>query len=355
MNSALIIEVIAIVLGLIMMANNRNDLSSRRFYVFFITTLLILESGLRSLTVGPDTEAYLSGFIWCKTEGWGDLLSNEAGHRDYGFFVLIKFIQLFSDDFNVFLTIAALWFFIPLAIILYRYSSHTLQLVFAFTLYCSLFHIIALSGIRQQIAMGFSFVAFLNMMRGNYFKSAIWLILGSFIHVSLILFFAFWGIKRFINAQYYKKIHALLLLVSPVVVFGGGRIVSFMAGFLNDEYYQGYALGLEGGAYVYIILMEILSLICLIYIPLKRVVESSTMAQCYVALPLLTFFVPLINTDGTLIRMGQYFTVYLMLLVPFAFDYISERGMRNIFYFVSIIILAYYTVLSNFSYSFFWQ
>ena len=73
-------------------------------------------------------------------------------------------------------------------------------------------------------------------------------------------------------------------------------------------------------------------------------------------LPMLTMTAPLISLNGAMIRVGQYFTLYMMLLVPLAIDSIASRDERRILYIGMITALIFLTLRSgDFSYYFFWQ
>lgn len=339
MNSALIIEGVVLILGLYYLGYKNSD-NARKNYIIIVIALLILESGLRAHTVGPDTMNYYNWFEHCKNLSWSKVFNNESGDRDPGFSIVMKLCQLLSSDFNFFLTIDALWFFIPLGIILYRYSSHVLQLVFAFTLYLSLFHIIALSGIRQQFAMGFSFGAYLLFDKNKYIQGSLLLLIGYTIHASLLLFTAVPIIYFFVNEKLYKSIHLLTLLSLPIVVIGAKFIVTRLAGLMSDDYYMSYLESESRGGIVYVSLMELLSLFCYIAIKRDHLANNKTLSYLYINLPLLTFFAPLILVNGGLIRMGQYFTLYMMLLFPYAIDLFLDKKNRTILYLISILILV---------------
>ena len=345
MNSALIIEVVALLLGFYYLGKKRQD-KARKNYVIIIMSLLIIESGLRAISVGPDTWNYYYWFEQCKYLSWNDVLNNTSEDRDPGFGFVMKLCQLISNDFNVFLTIAALWFFIPLGIILYRYSSNILQLMFAFTLYLSLFHIIALSGVRQQIAMGFSFFAFLLYEKDKRIYATALLLLGSMIHVSLLLFFAIPVMHYFVNRSWYRTIHFVTIVLIPAVYVGASAMVAYMASFLENDYYMEYAFGKGSGAFMYIVLMELLSIFCFLAIKKEYIIKNNTLSILYINLPLLTVLVPLIKLDGALIRMGQYFTMYLMILFPYAVDFMASKKARWAVYLIPMFVL-FLSILRN--------
>ena len=243
-----------------------------------------------------------------------------------------------------------------MGMILYKYSNHILQLVFAFTLYVALFHIVALSGIRQQIATGFTFMAFLLLGDGKQLLSAIAIVLASMLHISAALFLLVILFSLF-NRRLLKPIHLASFLTIPFAVVYAGAIMTFLASFLANDYYGTYGQDESaGGAVTYIALMELLSLFCYISIKKKDVVNDKVVGLLYIMLPLLTMTVPLISLNGAMIRVGQYFTLYMMLLAPIALDSFSAKGNNQIYYYVMIgalVLLSFNG--APFHYSFFWQ
>lgn len=352
-----------IILG-VMLGSGAEDKSGkkRKWFVIIMITLLILESSLRSLSVGTDTIHYYASFVSYQHLSWTDVFDSfrsayiEGEDRDPGFLFLVKTVQLVSLDFNVFLFVCALVFFIPLGCILYRYSSHILQLVFAFTLYVALFHIVALSGIRQQVATGFSFLALLQLGKNRYWLTLLFIALGSLIHISVLIFLLVPTIQYFVPKSV-KSIHLASFATIPFVLAFASNIMFFLASFLANDYYETYAESeSSGGAYTYIILMELLSLFCYFAIKRDTIINNPTAKLLYVMLPLLTITAPLISLNGAMIRVGQYFTLYTMLLVPVAIDSIQKGINRKMFYYGLIIVLIFLSQRgAGFNYSFFWQ
>lgn len=362
MNIKLLLYVIIILLGAVMSDGSDPKDKKRKWYVIIIISLLVLESCLRNVVVGPDTIAYESAFNRVTNMSWEDVLSSfrtayiEGDSKDPGYVIFMKLAQVISKDFNVFLFICALPFFIPLGKLLYRCSSSIMQLMFAFTLYVALFHIVALSGIRQQIATGFCFMAFLQMDKGHNAKALITLAFGATFHISALIF-AVIPALRLLSARVLKTSHLFSFGLIPFVIAYAASIMLFLASFLANDYYTTYADSeSNGGATTYIVLMELLSLFCYSSIKVKTIEGDERKKLLYTMLPMLTLTSPLITLNGAMIRIGQYFTLYMMLLVPMAIDYISKGEIRRIIYWGMIAALVVLTLRSgDFEYFFFWQ
>lgn len=362
MDIKLVLFALAILLGMMFGIGKGVNRQQQKGYVIIMIAVLILESSLRSVNVGNDTMSYYYTFMSIRDMSWGEIFDSfsasfQGGEgKDPGFALFAKIIQIVSKDFNFFLFVSALVFFVPLGMIVYRYSSHILQLVFAFTLYIALFHIVALSGIRQQLATGFTFMAFLLLGDGKRILSALVIVLGSMFHISAALFLLV-PVISYMNRSVLKPIHFASFFTIPFAIVYAGAIMTFLASFLANDYYGTYGQDESaGGAVTYIALMELLSLFCYITIKKRTVVNDRNTGLLYIMLPLLTMTVPLISLNGAMIRVGQYFTLYMMLLAPIAIDSISVKGRNQIYYYVMIAALVFLSFNGGpFHYYFFWQ
>ena len=352
---------IIILLGIILGNGEDPKGQRRKWYVIIIISLLILESSLRSISVGPDTKSYYYSYQNVG-EDWGDLLNSfriayvEGEGKDPGYSVFMRIVKSVSPDFNFFLFVCALVFFVPLGFVLYRNSTHIAQLVFAFSLYVALFHIIALSGVRQQIATGFSFIALLQLMKNRNWVAVVIIIIGSLIHVSLLIFLLV-PVIRIIIPQKVKALHLFSFALMPFAIIYAGDVMRLFASVLANEYYMGYSEAESSGSvFTYLFLMESLSMFCYIAIKKQSIVTNTKTGLLYTMLPLLTMTAPLISLDGALIRVGQYFTLYMMLLVPLAIDAMFKATNRRVMYFGFILILLVLSLESGGdNYYFFWQ
>lgn len=361
MNFRLFLYII-ILLGAFFVAVIGDNKKTRKVYIWTVILILIFQSCLRNIVVGPDTNSYYTYFLSMQGTSWSSIWQSfidvymYGDGKDAGYPVLMKAIQIFSTNWQIYLFVLACIFFIPLGIIFNKYSTHILQLVFAFTLFAALFNIITLSGMRQQVAMGFSFMAFLCLVDDKKSFFFITIVLGSFVHITLLVFILLFVIKCLFRNRL-KLVHGLSFLVLPVSIFSSGMIVSYVASYFVNDYYSGYGQGsISGGAATYVILIEMLSLFSFIFIRKKNILTDTALRSFYSNLPLITFLSPFILLDGTLIRLGQYFTVYLMLIVPYAIDSIrSNRILRISIYWIMIITLMALSLKQTSPYYFFWQ
>ena len=73
-------------------------------------------------------------------------------------------------------------------------------------------------------------------------------------------------------------------------------------------------------------------------------------------LPCMTVTIPLIIVDGAMIRICQYYTLYLMLLLPATIhNYFNIYGRAKRVQSIIELILIILTLISPFEYFFFWE
>lgn len=343
-----IIIFILVFLYYLFLGEKRNNPKAKNKLVWFSCALLILQSGLRHVEVGADTIGYYSGFMNTMKMGWSELLLVTSESRDPGYRIVAKAFSSIIPEWQVYLIALATLFYYAMGRLWQRYINSAEGVLLATVLVLSLFNVIALSGIRQMITMSIS------MLLIPYIEQKKWkvvvpvLLLGSFIHLSILFVFAFIPLQ-YIKKGKYKMLIGLAIIMIPIVIVYARTIVGFMAMQTENEYYMGYAETVnEAKPYAYIALCSIISLF--LFINYKSLKNAPTFFSS--ALVLMTLSFPLIIQDGTMIRIGQYFTIYIMLSIPLVLD---GKQSKNLFYFGMISVLLLFMLNSKFDYHFFWE
>lgn len=362
MNTLYFFYPVIILIGFILLGVGDTE-KNRRIYIFIILTLLTMESCLRGISVGSDTENYYWWWINVKNQSWSQIFndfsnrygSNE-GVEDVGFNIYSKLLQIISYDFQYFLLVSALCFFIPFGLLLKRYINKMYQLMFIFIFYESLFDPIAMSGVRKEIALGFSILAFLFYTDKKYLKMIIVLAIGTSIHMSTLLFLLI-PLIGFLRPNRLRFLHVVAFGLIPFVIVSSSAIIIFMGESINNEKYVAYGQGesLSGG-YVFTSMIELLSLFCFLAFRKVNLEQNQLLAKLYIMLPCFTFFAPLITNNGSMIRISQYFHIYLLILIPYAIEEFSSNANKKIYYCGMAFVLILLALLNNSDqYYFFWQ
>lgn len=335
----------------------------KKNYIILISSILILESCLRSMFIGPDdTYNYYNMFNAYTDISNMDVLelfkdgyiNMELYAKDPGFIVLMYIFHLISDNYQIFLFFAALIFFVPLGVLLNRYAKSIQDVKFAYVLHMALFHVVAMCCLRQQISSGLAFFVFLSVIDKKYIRAIVLFTIGFTIHKSMLLIILP-IIVVFIFKYQIKKIHLISFFVAPFFFLFSHKIVGIMAEATQNSYYMDYADS-EGSGYLFLILAELCSLVCYLAISANDLNKSNFCYKyMYCMLPFLTIFVPLITVDGAMIRISQYFTLYLLVLLPIAIKSLRIIGTGSFRLTCVILILLVLTFVHPFEYHFFWE
>lgn len=352
-----LILILAVILGLNINSNKR------KIFIVLASTILLFQTTFRSLSVGSDTKNYYFKFLEAKEMSWQEVWQNVLGRylylendQDAGYLFFQKIIASFTDSWFLFVFIANLIFFIPLGILIYRYSTSMLQMVFAYILYIALFHVVSLSGGRQLYALGLSISAFLYMDKGKYKKSLICIGIGVLFHFSCLITVLPLLLRKF-NAKSLKIIHLISLFLVPLVISNANTIISFMGNTISIDRYANYgSQDTRGGVTVFISILILTSIFCYIGLKEKYLKQSRSAINFYTMLPLFTFFGPLIYSNGSMIRISMYFHIFLIILIPLAVAKVFKMKDRILFLIIFIIVLIFMSLRDGgLLYYFYWQ
>lgn len=329
--------------------NNRVD-----GFITWGCILLGLEAGLRHIAVGPDTFTYYVSFQQICQTPWSEVLQgftvDASEFRDPAFAVIEKLFGTIVPSWQLFLVSIAAFYFYSLRRVLTLYIESLEGALLSFALYLSIFDILSLSGLRQCITTGIAFLL-IPLINDKKWKTVIpVIILGSTIHISLLFVLAFIPLMV-LPKKTQKTVYCIAILLIPIIAIGANGVISYMASFLANDYYSDYAnAGDSGNPIVYVALCSIVSIYEYFnYDKLKSLKNISFLIPANI---LMTLAVPLIFADGTMIRIGQYFTLYMIISLPLIFDRSSYRLMA---YFICIAVLAFRVFTTGNVYYFFWE
>lgn len=352
----------AVFLGGWFFSSKGNTPKNRRSYIIFMMILLTMESCLRGLSVGSDTANYYYMFNSAGAEYWDYIWQamkeryiEMTGTKDMGFVVYNKLIYMIWPNFSFLLFISALTFFVPFGKLLIRYTKDFSQLIFIFVLYVSLFNMIAMSGVRKEIALGFTVWAFMFYVDKDYKKCAICVFLGTMIHMTTLLFLLVPAIGL-LRKNLLRLLHISAFALIPIVIAFSGPIILLMAEASGNDRYSAYGEGgAQGGAMMFTLLMEMISLFCLYVFRNVDFSKQIFLSKLYIMLPCFTFFAPLITNNGSMIRISQYFHLYIVLLLPYAIDMYFVNN-RKFIYTVLVIVLIMLSLSAGYlPYTFIWD
>lgn len=336
--------------GFILLAVSPNA-QKRKLYIALMSINWILISGLRGLSVGADTLSYRRRFEHTLSTPWSELFENfyvvyvNAEGKDPGYAVFEKIVQIFTDNYQVYLVIVAAVFFIGLAFWIYRYSSEPCMSYLIFSSF--LFGFYALTGLRQTVATVLVVFIGTRLIEKRKFLPFLLVVLVAFtVHKSAICFLPFYVLSRIpVN----KKSVLAVFCTTPILFLYNDQIFRVLGYLVGYEYDEIENRGAYGFTFMYIAVTVVMLLLLQL---IKK--KCPHYKMYYNALFLGLMFLPLVFVNPTAMRAVQYYSLFLMLSVPeivLAFD--KKTG--TVIYTLMLVILFSASSVYNYEYVFFWQ
>lgn len=353
----MIVILLAIFLG------RRNTRYNRKTYIVLVLFFLMIETSIRSVTVGSDTESYVDDFYNMVNSSWGDLNQKileryvlNVSEMDIGHYILGKFFALFSSSFQLYTFFITSIFTIPLGIFLYRYTNNFYQLTFAFVFFIALMLIFPMCGARQMQAIGLAIMSCLYVDKGKFLTAIILILVGTVVHMSILLMLPY-VILNYWKPTLSKKLHLLSFAVLPVALLFTNQIIYNMAIVSGMERYEKYGEGdIAGGATTFIVLLILMSVFCYLGISKEYLSNNLRVQKLYMTLPFISLLGPLIYSNGSMIRISMYYHMYLMVLIPYAIENFNSNLNKKTIYIIAIAALAFFSIMGTpLPYEFFWN
>lgn len=340
--------------NLVLFSQQTMALTRKKVYCIFSGVLWILISGLRSLSVGSDTESYYISYNVVKNINLSELVDNVYGRyvlhqdiRDPGYNLFVKLTQIITENYQVFLMIIAIIFMVPFIFWIIRESKDP---IISFVLYSSLFYaFFSITGIRQTIATAMVVLIGDKLIKDKKFVAFMVIcLLASTIHFSALIFIPFYFLSRIHVTQ--KSICGWTFAIMLAFIFRN-QLKSI---FIDLSGYTDYAEAYEGaGTFTFTTLL--FALFILSIISYKRDYDLNKNNRFYVALYLALFFVPLTWINPSAMRIVQYFSIYLVLLIPEMIESAFAANSKRIVTVITIVMLTVLLIKDQPNYSFFWQ
>lgn len=326
----------------------------KKWYCILSGGLWILISGLRGLSVGADTYAYYYSYLNIKNMSFNELLENvfikivsNTGNKDPGYDFFVKVTQIISEDYQVFLMIVALIFMIPFIIWVWCESKNPL---ISFVLYSSLFYaFFAITGIRQTISTALIVLVGDRLIKERkLIPFLIVAFVASLIHISSLVFVPFYFLSR------------LKIRQKTVILAGLACAISFVFKsqlkniFISISGYEDYSATYTGaGTSTFTFLLLILFILSIFAYRRDEYIEENQ--RFYIALYLAMFFVPLTWLNPSAMRIVQYFSIYLVLLIPEMIEAVFSEKSKTIATGLVVCLLVVLLFRSNPIYAFYWK
>lgn len=324
-------------------------------FCFLATLQWILLSGLRGLSVGPDTYVYKHySFDRTLLRSWDSLLNDfigtikgELSVKDPGYKLIEKAFQTFSDSYQIWLFFIAIVFTVALGVWIHKNSSNVF---FSFLIFSCLFYsFFAITGHRQTIAT--AFVVFLGddlIRKRKFIPFLLITLVMSTVHKSCLIFLLLY----FLYNVKISNLYVLCVLVAFIISFlFRNSLLTILAGFSG---YDSYDVVQNSGAGTFSLML--LAIISVALWRRKWILSHNPNALiAYNALLISILFLPLVFVNPTMMRVVQYFSVYIMLMIPYIIDSFPSTKDKRLVIGVILALLLFLYIQTNPQYYFFWN
>lgn len=356
---------INIISGLFFLNRKGMDVNSpknRKNYIFFVSIILILQSGLRNFAVGADTYAYLEIFKEVKGMSWKDIFFTWDEYfsfgigKDPGYLIFQKVLQYFLPEYQLFLFAIAIIFFSALGNFIYKNTRRITDVMFAFVLYSILFYpFFSITGHRQTIATAAALYGYELIKRKKLLQFLLLMFIFSSIHKSVLIYIPLY----FFRSQKAVKYLLISLALLIPLFFYFADVLSFFFQSVDNNY-AAYGHFEELKPYNYVTFNLIIFFLGVITYKqsLKQTIYPDTQFW-YAALLLATFFTTQVFQIHGFMRVIYYFSIFNLLLLPhilkimalkFKISYVQLMAWSII-----TLLFLYIQAAQGSEYKFFWQ
>lgn len=325
----------------------------KKIFCVIASAQWIILSGLRHISIGNDTRQYYQGhFLVDLSKGWQDILPNFIDWilgidvEEPGYFALQIFFQTFSDNYQLYLIFIACIFTIPLGVWIYKYSSDPL---ISFAVYFGLFSsFFALTGIAQTVATSIVLFGGYKFLKDRKFIPFLLVcLLATPVHKSAFFFI----IIYFIAIIPITKIYFVgSFSIFGIIMFEKNLFMQVIAKITG---YTSFAAQTPNSPYAFTFIYV---LVCVVIAwRHKEMLNKSRDVQLWInAIFVGLILIPMMFVNASVMRGIQYFSVFLMLIIPVILDTFRFRD-KKLAQSIIFVLLGIMFFQRNPNYLFFWQ
>ena len=327
------------------------ELMGRKQYVVLISFILFLQSGLRNVAVGPDTYAYQNIFERVELMSWPQVWENIVDcyvygiEKDPGYTVLQKIFQLIFPFYQMWLLAIAGFFFVSLGRFIYHNTRTNAEAMLGFVIYsCMFYSFYSITGHRQTIATACCLIGYELIVKKRLIFFLLIMSVASTIHKSCLIFIPFYFLVNFYHG---KRYYWLAAVVIPLSFYFQTQILEFCQLWGYDD----YAFYDAGGTPVFTFLLISIAIFVGVQLKVVRVERPEVDNYCK-ALICALLFTPLTWFNPSAMRIVQYFSFFLIVLIPVTISGMQPIPMRKVFFCVALICLPLLYANNSMSHSY---
>ena len=335
-----------------------NSRTRQAIFLFISFLIYTLHSGLRHWSIGPDTYQYNKIFEDVKAESIDIILENVFTNNgiDPFYDLFQKTFQFVSSDYQIYLVFVGIIFFSSFCFFLFDNLRSLEQIVLAnliFIAYFSGFY--SITGIRQTIATSILMYAFAFLKRKKHLFVILFILLAALFHITSLIF-----LLTYLLLNKRSILISLFSIASFFVIFQYRYVLTpmFTLFLFSESRFEVYTEKyFEGGSFKLTLFSIILTIIILLFNYFSKKKEDLILIYSSNLFAFSIVFLPLQWVNPSAGRIGMYFSLFLVIILPILISKIGFSDNKRIVFISAIatfILLTFFSSLEN-RYLFFWQ
>lgn len=304
------------------------SMRNRKVACIWLCILFVIQAGFRDYeNQFSDTINYANSYYRLSDIQLSELLdhfslySDQYTGRDPGYKIFVKITQYICTDFRFFLVLVATIISIPICRIFYKYCTSLSGILIAACLYEALFAGFFETGIRQTIAMGFTYTALGAFQRRRYWFTIILTFVAYTIHSTAVIFVPVYFLLGLKNTK--KLLITALLLSLLFMVYAKQILFSLGEGTIMSSYTSLMTQD-NTGTPVFSAMVVFAVLITYKYANIIKT-RYKYFNLMFVTMACAIMLVPSTWVNSNFLRTVLYFLVFLMPLLSVFIDIFSHK------------------------------
>lgn len=343
---------------------NKNYESGAKTFIFIVSVLLILLSGLRHEGVGNDTYAYIMNYENNADLSWKGVFDHyfirffspaDNGEKDPGYLVFVKMMHTLHLNSRFYLFVIAVILITPLGFFIYHNSSNLKTVLFSYSFYLILFYgYLPNSAVRQSLALSFILWAYLLLMKNKLITCICLITIGSMFHKSALITLT---IIPFLYTKNIQAIYKWILLPFVGILMFPEAVAQFLVS--ENEIYLGYSSGTFYSSagysrpYMIILLITFFYFLGWIYLnKINRYAISKQQQILFLGCAYTFMLIPLIWVNPSALRIISYFGPCMAIVVG---SCISKLKEMKLLFPLLILVFFYKSISQSDNYHFMWE
>lgn len=332
--------------------------AKNKSFIIFSSLGLIIDSGLRHLSIGPDTYQYYLMFEEAKSYTISDLFKSTFGIgiysnvKDVGYWLFVRLFQQIFSSFRMFLIFIAVFFFTALGRFIYKNTDDLRSILLSYLFYIGMFwYFFSTTGCRQTISVSLLMFAFPYLVEGKYIKYVAVILVSTLFHASAIC--AMLGVLvMFVHSKRFFSI--LVITLIPIIFVARYKLFAFLIESLNVQDVYGVYLETKETASSIVVTMFyfIILVLCIAY--RDRLTTSKSMDCCMKLYFLGMCLLPTMYIAATAMRVTFYFTYTMYLIIPSIIKHLNVPN-KYVMSVLLMMILSFFSIRQTWEYKFFWE